>query len=81
MERLTKEIAESIRKRHNVSKIFYIGILEDIEYFYATYIMGGKVGFPCIFGIAKDGKVIKVRDYDTLYRVRQIKTELEQVLL
>lgn len=79
MQRLTKEIAESIRKRHNVSKIFYMGMLENVEYFKGKYLMGGKVGFPCIFGISANGQVHMVRDYDMLDNIRKLNIELEEV--
>ena len=81
MERLTKEIAESIRKKHNISKFFFYGLIRGYEFFLGVSPNGGKTGFPCVFGIDEQHNVTYVTDFETLGIVRKSSKSLERVFL
>lgn len=81
MQRLTKEIAESIRKKYEVGDFYYYGNIRGYEFFRALRIHGGKTGFPVVFGIDDTGNIQWVKDYETLEIVRDLSSGFEQVPL
>lgn len=74
MTRLTKAIADKIKAERSATKFLYFGEKEGYEFYQALRSLGGKCGFPLVFGIDINSNVKWVEDYDTLSKIQELTT-------